>query len=218
MSNVNGNGAAAGWYPDPAGSPQQRWWDGTQWTGYLQGPTTPVAPAGYSNAAPIDPRYATAEALVQRDLGAHPAIYTPFIWIIALLPLLSTIAFALFDLNAYATIGRSSEMSSMGMLTNPLYLVNAVLGWVIYGVSVWLAYLDWRALSRIGVVRPFHWAWTFLGGVVYVVGRSVVVRRRVGTGLVPVWVAIGVFVIGMVVGIAKIASFLNAVMSTVDFS
>ena len=26
----------AGWYPDPAGSPRSRWFDGTAWTGLYQ--------------------------------------------------------------------------------------------------------------------------------------------------------------------------------------
>jgi len=35
----------AGWYPDPSGAPQQRWWDGQGWTVHYQGAATaPVAP------------------------------------------------------------------------------------------------------------------------------------------------------------------------------
>ena len=46
----NRSGAAAGpqpgWYPDPSGYSQLRWWDGTQWTSHLTTePAYPVAPA-----------------------------------------------------------------------------------------------------------------------------------------------------------------------------
>jgi hypothetical protein len=41
--------AVAGWYPDPAGGAQQRWWDGAQWTN----DTAPVAAgAGYPAQQP----------------------------------------------------------------------------------------------------------------------------------------------------------------------
>jgi hypothetical protein len=38
---------AAGWYPDPNGTPNQRWWDGTQWTNQYA-PPTPVVHARFS--------------------------------------------------------------------------------------------------------------------------------------------------------------------------
>ena len=38
MSNSSTPSAAAGWYPDPAGSARSRWWDGTQWTEHYYDP------------------------------------------------------------------------------------------------------------------------------------------------------------------------------------
>jgi type VI protein secretion system component VasF len=41
-----------------------------------------------------------------------------------------------------------------------------------------------------------------LSGLVYVIGRSVIVRRVApGRGLVPIWVSVGVFVVGLVVAL-----------------
>ncbi len=34
----------AGWYPDPSGGPQQRYWDGAQWTDQVQAHAAPAAP------------------------------------------------------------------------------------------------------------------------------------------------------------------------------
>jgi hypothetical protein len=38
-------GPAAGWYPDPAGHPVLRWWDGTRWTEQTQAPPPPAGVA-----------------------------------------------------------------------------------------------------------------------------------------------------------------------------
>jgi uncharacterized Tic20 family protein len=44
-----------GWYPDPAGSPQQRYWDGERWTDALAGatPATTGTLAGPTAPAPL---------------------------------------------------------------------------------------------------------------------------------------------------------------------
>jgi uncharacterized Tic20 family protein len=36
--------AAAGWYPDPAGSPAHRYWDGARWTDALSSAIPPASP------------------------------------------------------------------------------------------------------------------------------------------------------------------------------
>ena len=35
--------APAGWYPDPLGLPQLRWWDGAQWSEFTSEPAVPAA-------------------------------------------------------------------------------------------------------------------------------------------------------------------------------
>jgi hypothetical protein len=241
VTNTEGVGTPQpGWYPDPAGSTQLRWWDGTGWTQHLQpaappastgaattgAATTGAATTGASTTGAAEaphvhaqPQYAqnpyTQRPPAQPPLGEHPAIYAPFIWIIALLPLLSAIALAAVDMRVM--IVRPSQLDSMmapTMLGSPMYVVVSLLGWVIYGVSVWMAYLDWRALGRIGIVNPFHWAWAFLTGVVYVIGRSIVVRRRIGGGaLIPIWVIAGVYVLTFIITIVKVAALVSSVVS-----
>jgi hypothetical protein len=235
VTNTEGVGTPQpGWYPDPAGSTQLRWWDGTAWTQHLQ-PAASEAAAGqsagdgyaqnpYPQSQHAQSQYAqnphAQSAPAQTPLGAHPAIYTPFIWIIALLPLLSGIAIASLDMRVM--IVRPSQLHSMigsPMLGSPMYFVVSVLGWVIYGVSVWMAYLDWRALGRIGIVNPFHWAWAFLTGIVYVIGRSVVVRRAIGSrALVPIWVIAGVYLLAFIIMVVKVAALLTSAVALYSVS
>lgn len=50
MTNV-----PAGWYPDPSGEPQQRWWDGVQWTPATTAPTPPAAQTSPVQTAALVP-------------------------------------------------------------------------------------------------------------------------------------------------------------------
>ena len=81
-----------------------------------------------------------------------------------------------------------------------------------------LGWLDWRQLRRQGVPKPFHWAWgffTFAGGgtLVYLIGRSVVVRRRTDQGLAPLWAGIVVYVAIVVASIVWTFYLLNTIFS-----
>jgi Protein of unknown function (DUF2510) len=186
MTNAPGIQATPpGWYPDPQGGPAVRWWDGSQWTEHAQ--NAHVAPAP-----------------LKAPEGTAP--YTPFIWILALSPLVSLAIYTTFDWTGYlrryfeSTLNTVTSNSYVGMsgmyqsLFTPGYFILLISGWVLYGLVVLVAYLDFRALRNRGVPKPFHWAFAFLGALVYVIGRSVVARRRIGRGIAPMWVHIGLTV------------------------
>lgn len=63
-----------GWYADPAGTPQLRWWDGTQWTQqYRPANSEQASPNAQANAAPASQVAAQGPATAQ---GAASG-YTP---------------------------------------------------------------------------------------------------------------------------------------------
>ncbi len=182
--------APAGWYPDSTGT--QRWWDGTQWTAATRAPATFAAPGQ-------PPRVA----------DGTPA-NTVWVWLIVLLPVVSIIPMfgylaylqqAMLDLLHVIPLDGSEPdpqdmiALQMGMIFNPWYLALMLISFATYGVTVWFAYLDVRELERRGFARPFHWAWTFLSSFVYVIGRTVVVRRRGGQSTAPLVVLIATQVV-----------------------
>jgi hypothetical protein len=64
--------APAGWYTDPSGQEQQRWWDGAAWTDHVQPAATRVAePVGVGAAG--DAGGPSAAASVLADIAAIPA-------------------------------------------------------------------------------------------------------------------------------------------------
>ena len=56
----------AGWYPDPRGSAQRRWWDGTAWTHALEAPPEPVTPVYANLPGPGTPAYANLPGPARR--------------------------------------------------------------------------------------------------------------------------------------------------------
>jgi hypothetical protein len=212
------SGPAAGWYPDPAGSGRTRWWDGSRWTENFTEPAVvpaqaavspsamPPAPSPYPNAAPYS---GVAESL-SAPAGTSP--YTPFIWVLALLPLINLVITIvqlpqLDDTIASATAG-ADQITAVDFTSS---LVSIVL----FGAAMLLIVLDWRALNRAGVPRPFHWAWGFfmiLGAPVYMIGRSIVVRRRTGSGLAPMVVNLSLIVLEFGLGLAVLIVGFAAVL------
>lgn len=193
----------AGWYPDPDGQAAQRWWDGSQWTNDRQG--------GAADARGQHPLLGG-----EPTVPAGTPVYTVWIWLVVLLPLVSLALFFTNDLGAFMRDAMADAarpgMGSMAMMTSPGYLVLSALSWVVYGVSVLCAYLDRRSLLEDGYPRTFHWAWAFLSSIVYVIGRSVLVKRAAGRGTAPMWVSIILTVVTFILVFGSIAAIITEVV------
>ncbi|MEO8263514.1 MAG: DUF2510 domain-containing protein [Pseudolysinimonas sp.] len=174
-----------GWYPDTSAPGWQRWWDGTQWTEHVHPPQYQAVP--YQVMVPA-----------KAPDGTKPG--TIWIWLIVLLPVLNLISLFTIDWVDYidSSVVSSTYPTTPVVYSSPAYVISQILGWVIYAVTVVFAALDVRALKRRGVPQPFHWAFAFLPTLVYVIGRSVVVKRRTGTGYAPMWVFIGITAITVI--------------------
>jgi hypothetical protein len=182
------NATPPGWYPDPWKHAEQRFWDGAQWTDRTSGAERPAQRPRVSDGTPV---------------------YGVLIWILALLPLLNGIGvwFVHIDAGRLAEFLRQVQQSANAgpgaptprlnplSVYGPLFWVTPVLGWGGYIAALVLAYVDEKRLGLLGVVRPFSWGWAFLTNAVYVIGRSVVVRKVAAPrGLGPVWVIIAAYV------------------------
>jgi hypothetical protein len=156
-----------GWYPVAAGQSLQRYWDGTAWTEHTYDP---------------------APAPLRAPEGTNPT--TVWVWLLAIAAPLVEFALLQFEFSwftSFANADFSDPSSLYSQIYTPSYFVLIAGSWVLYAALVVVGWLDYRRLRALGVPRPFHWAWSFLSGIVYMIGRSVVVKRRTGTGLTPLW-------------------------------
>jgi hypothetical protein len=195
--------AQAGWYPVAPGSSQLRWWDGTQWTEHTHDPA-----AAYTTQQ--------QQSLVAPE-GTRPN--TVWMWILAISPLLALASPILWSAGDYfrhlMVAAEGSSYDPMAVYASPAYLISVALSFALYAIAVVLSLADYLVLRKRGVPRPFHWAWSFLSSIVYVIGRTVVVRRRTGRGLAPLWVFIGATVATWIISTALVASALEQILPTI---
>ncbi len=131
---------------------------------------------------------------------------TPWIWVIVLLPMVGLSSIWLLDpIRLMPAPGDldSVEVMPFRIWADPMMLLIVGVSYLTSAVTIVAAFLDFRALERIGVVRPFHWAWAFttlaVGPLVYLIGRTVIVGKVTpGRGGAPLWAAIAVTVLGMI--------------------
>ncbi|BFM26157.1 hypothetical protein CHE218_31990 [Microbacterium sp. che218] len=218
-----GSGATPGYGATPASAPAYGSTPAPGSTpGYGSTPAYSSAP-GYQNA-PAYPASTSAgyDAAPRRDIKTN----TVWIWLIVALPLVSVLGLFLFDWGSFIRDSVYADMASGGMggtsMTSSLVsIVASVVSLLITALTVVFAFLDWRQLRARGVDRPFHWAWIFtvlaIGtGLVYVIGRGVVLRRRTGSGLAPVWAAIAVTVVSLILGSVWLVMILSQVFAVIQ--
>jgi hypothetical protein len=200
--NTTGSSAPAGWYPVSDGSSQLRWWDGTRWTDSVLGVGAPRPQA----PAPI-PR---------APEGTNPNTVWGWLVPVSLVVDLVMLVPLSFYFNDILSSGFASPDAVIRATFGPSYFAILGLGLLQLALVVVFAALDWRGLKANGVPRPFHWAFAFLsGGVVYIIGRSVVLRRRTGGGLGPLWLYIALYVVILIATLILTLDFVITLSSQI---
>ncbi|WP_144785662.1 DUF2510 domain-containing protein [Microbacterium sp. BH-3-3-3] len=203
----------------PASSSAPAYTAGAAGAGYAAGPSYPSAPpVSYDTAAP------------RRDIKTN----TVWVWLMVFLPVLSLLGVVIFDWSSYfrdafyagvySYDSGPASMAGTNAATALITVVTSVVSIVVSALTVLFAFLDWRQLRARGVDRPFHWAFSFFvlvigSGLVYIIGRGVILRRRTGSGLGPIWAAVAVnlaVVIGFIVWIVVLIAQMSALIN--DFS
>ncbi|MEP6843049.1 MAG: DUF2510 domain-containing protein [Pseudolysinimonas sp.] len=215
MTDTPGAAAVpAGWYADSTVPGQLRWWSGAEWTEHVSAPSIGAAPN--NGAAPnIGAAPYTGAVPMRPALPSDRPIYSVFIWLIVLMPLLSYAAIFAWQPNFdYLSSGAISSGAYLTAMFTPGYFAVIFAGWIIYGLSAVFAWRDVVWLRAQGVVRPFPWPWVFLSSLAYVIGRSVIVHRVAAPrGRVPIWVMIAVLVVGFIVAIAWTVTLMSGIMA-----
>ncbi|WP_295830926.1 DUF2510 domain-containing protein [uncultured Microbacterium sp.] len=189
---------------------------GAAGAGYAAGPGYPSAPpVSYDTAAP------------RRDIKTN----TVWVWLMVFLPVLSLLGVVIFDWSSffrdafyagvYSYDSGPASMAGTNAATALITVVTSVVSIVVSALTVLFAFLDWRQLRSRGVDRPFHWAFSFFvlaigSGLVYIIGRGVILRRRTGSGLGPIWASIAVnvavviaFVVWAVILVSQITTLIG---------
>jgi hypothetical protein len=216
MTNTSGPTTPAGWYPDPAGSGNLRWWDGATWTAHLAPRPTPVATPVVQAPAPqpvVAPgmRTVTGEPYVPfqgswnqsyqgnayggAELTGPGQWNTASAWVLAFSPLYTTIALALIVILtvAGADLSKATSATFVAILGIAIVLVL---------VDILLAISDRRKLRSSGFLQTASVWWILLGPVVYLIVRAVNIWREVRHGIAPMITYIVVAVVsGVLIGI-----------------
>jgi hypothetical protein len=243
MSNTAGPPTPAGWFRDPGGTDQLRWWDGTAWTGHL----TPMPPAASPQptpqptphptptvlATPTFTPIATATPATEADPTERP--YVPFqnswnstgyaaqpgdfarpmqwntggVWVLATSTLWSSIVAGALVFVYFLLFGTNQLISVSTGTTATSTALELELGIGAIGILLLLfaASRDRARLRSFGYLQLTSVWWVLLvAPLVYLIIRTIRVRRESGHGLAPLVFYlvsyVGIIVLGIVAAVA----------------
>lgn len=120
---------------------------------------------------------------------------TVWIWLIVVMPWVLASTIFLFDIGTVldalwiddlaGALGHVGEHVAM--------LVGSSLATI--GCALLFANRDARGLRALGVVRPFPWGFAAIAGIVYVIGRQVVLRKVTSASAAPLVASIVLYVL-----------------------
>jgi hypothetical protein len=185
-------GIPAGWYPDPGGSADLRWWNGQQWTAQLQ--PVPVAPVAPPPPAVQSFQPAAEKAYVPFSSAAaapRPVLrgiaYTRTVWWICFQPLWG--------------LATQAVMYAIVTAFGPVPTVLLVIGFTVLNLLLWallvrLAFADRKALVEGGNGSAASPWWILLSPLVYLILRARQVRMWEEAGA---WAPVVWWVIALIV-------------------
>lgn len=173
----------------------------------------------WPSAAPVAPQTAPVQGL---DTS------TPWIWLSILVAHLPVLFIFLIDWDGYFEIVLSLQTGSdvtaaTAAMTEWMAGLTGIslMSYVCMGASIVFAWLDHRALVARGIRKPFHWAFAFLALVVsigvYIIGRTVVVKRQTGKGMGPLWGWIAATVLVIVISIAFVSAAVDRALEMIPY-
>ena len=201
MTNPSLPSTPAGWYPDPAGSPRNRWWDGTQWTENYHDPLQAAQLNTYALKAP-----------------EGTTTTTLWFWGLVVLTVINLLVGLTVFLPGNLETAIATGLSDDAPLFTPTDVISSAVNLLLIAAFVLFSYFDFNALRENGVPKPFHWAWSFFAFLfypLYLFGRAIVINRRTGSGLagiaLPIVYLIATIAIFFVaIGIGLQAAFTNS--------
>jgi len=168
----------AGWYDDPSGSGQLRWWGGLAWTEHVKPREQPVPREQPAPARVPEPSYTPADSTyvpfavtyapgpVRLESSGTSA--TLAAWLMGAYPFIAV-------LGQWLILQASQRLDPLAIIAVPVLLLT-----VVVGSAIW----DAALLRRRGFDAPSAW-WILLGPLAYLIARAVALRHSGTRGAGP---------------------------------